>query len=121
MGYELKYDPERDIILGRVTGTLNSEIVKQMATEVQQMIHETKCLKVLNDLRCHHKLSSVFDIYEMPKMVTGAKIPKSCKRALVVNEITDNFQFMEDTQVNAGHMVKLFTDPKSALEWLMQN
>ncbi|MDD2469230.1 MAG: hypothetical protein PHI97_35165, partial [Desulfobulbus sp.] len=82
---------------------------------------ETKCLKVLNDLRGHCNLSSVFDVYEMSKMLTGAKMPRSCKRALVVNEITANFQFMEDTQVNAGYMVKLFTDPESALEWLMKD
>ncbi len=45
-------------------------------------------------------------------------LPRSWRRAMLVDSIGAGHQFWEDSMTNRGHVVRLFTDPQAAFEWL---
>lgn len=120
MDYELKYDPESDLIIAGLSGTLDLAVVERMSDELREIIELCSCKKVFNDLRKIDIIQSVFDIYDMLRIMRRAKIPVDCRRALVVTQITETYLFLETVSVNAGQQVKLFTDPEAARKWLQQ-
>ncbi len=118
MNFELRYDGDHDIIRGRVHEKLDAAVAKAMAADLAQLVREHGCRRFLNDLREAQVTSSTLELYSIPRIMKGAGLPGSTKRALVVAEITPDFVFLETASVNAGNQVKLFTDPEAALAWL---
>lgn len=118
MYFELKYDEDLDIIRGRLQGMLDAAVAKSVANELAQLVRKHGCHRFLNDLREAQVTSSTLDLYSIPRVVKEAGVPGGLKRALVVAEITSDFDFLETTSVNAGNQLKLFTDPDAALAWL---
>ena len=118
MKYELSYDQERDLIVGRVQGKINPALVKAMASKFGELIASSGCLKLLNDLRGAHITRSTFDIYSMPRIVDKQGVPIGCRRALLISEPLEDFKFLETVSLNVGQQVRIFNDPKAALEWL---
>jgi len=118
MKYELKYDEERDLILGQVRGGFDSSVVSQMVSDLGDMIRKRGCYRFLNDLRDAKITSETFDIYRMPRNVAKSKEAVRCRRAILVNPPLEDFLFLETASVNMGHQFKIFTDPDAALEWL---
>lgn len=86
MRYELFYDKERDLIVGRVEGDIDPLLVKEMAGELAKMVETFGCYKLLNDLRDSNITRSAFDIYNMPRIVSREGVPINCRRAIVVPE-----------------------------------
>ena len=120
MTYELKYDPGRDLIICQTSGDFNIAVVEKLTAELYEIIKLYKCKKILNDLRQLDTVSSVFDVYDIRRIVRHAKIPSDCKRALLVTQLTENYRFFETDLVRSGQDVKFFTDLETALEWLQQ-
>jgi hypothetical protein len=118
MNYELKYDNERGLIVGRIQGKFDSSLVSRMAADLADLVHKHGCTRILNDLRRADITPSTVDIYLMPKVVHQANVPRICKRALVVRGPLENYLFLETVSVNVGQAVRIFTDPKDAIEWL---
>ena len=118
MGYELIFDDERKILVGRVMGKLEPSLVQQMAAELANMIQKHRCTKMLNDLREVEFPSSVYDIYNIPRLIGQAGVPLGCKRALLVNELAGDFRFLETASINIGHQVRIFSDMDEAVAWL---
>ncbi|MDO9171154.1 MAG: hypothetical protein Q7W29_04905 [bacterium] len=118
MNFELWYDEDQDIIRGRVHGKLDAAVAKGVAGELAPLVRKHGCHRFLNDLREAQVTSSTLDLYSIPRVVKEAGVSGGIKRALVVTEITPDFDFLETTSVNVGNQVKLFTDPEAALAWL---
>ncbi len=118
MKYELSYDKEHDLIVGRVEGDIDPVLVKKMASEFADIIETSGCHKLLNDLRDAKITPSTLDIYNMPRIISKQGVHLACKRALVVPEASDDFRFLETVSVNVGQQVRIFTDPEAAIEWL---
>jgi hypothetical protein len=118
MNHEFRYDEVQDIIMGRVRGRLDAAVARNVATDLARLVGEHGCRRLLMDLRGAQVTSSTLEIYSIPRVVKEAGVSGGIKRALVVAEITQDFEFLETTLVNAGNLVKLFTDPEAALTWL---
>ncbi len=118
MKYELSYDQERDLIVGRVDGDIDRVLVNAMASKFAELVASSGCRKLLNDLRGARITHSTFDIYSMPRIVDKQGVPIGCRRALVISEPLEDFKFLETVSVNVGQQVRIFNDPKEALEWL---
>ena len=118
MNYELKYDPTRDLIICQTSGVLNIVVVDKIITELHEMTKLCNCKKILNDLRMLDNISSVFDIYDIRKIVHHANLPSDCKLAFVVTQLTENYRFFETELVNSGQNIKIFTDLETAIAWL---
>ncbi len=118
MNFELSYDEDLDIIRGRLYGKLDAAVAKAVATDLAQLVRKHGCHRFLHDLREAQVTSSTLDLYSIPRIVKEAGVSGGIKRALVVAEITQDFDFLETASVNAGNQVKLFTDSEAALAWL---
>jgi len=118
MKYELSYDQERDLIIGRVEGNIDPAIVKAMASEFAELVSSSGCNKLLNDLRKAGITHSAIDIYSMPRIVDKLGLPIACRRALLVSDASKDFQFLETVSLNVGHQVRIFKDPELAIKWL---
>jgi hypothetical protein len=120
MNYGLSYDEANKIIIGRIEGKVDAVLVKKMAVEVSEMFQKYNCNKILNDLREANLTKSIFDIYNIPRIINDSGIPVLSKRAIVVKEKTSDFKFLETASINVGHRLKIFTDYDMALDWLTQ-
>ncbi len=118
MNHEFRYDEAQDIIMGRLHGKLDAVVAKEVATDLARLVGEHGCRRLLMDLRGAQVTSSTLEIYTIPRVVKEAGVSGSIKRAVVVAEITQDFEFLETASVNMGSQVKLFTDPEAALAWL---
>lgn len=118
MKYTVVYDEDNDIIMGRIDGKFDRDLVKKMAPEFAQMIQKHGCHKLLNDLRDAEMFAPTLDIYDMPRIADKLGVPVSCKRALVVSHSSPNYSFLERAANNIGHDEKIFTDMDSAINWL---
>jgi len=118
MNYKLSYDENNKLIIGRIEGIVDAKLVKKMAVDLAALLQKHKCNKVLNDLRKASLTKSIFDIYNIPRIVDDSGVPLSSKRALVVKEKNSDFKFLETASVNIGHQLKIFTDFDDAVEWL---
>jgi len=95
MNYTLKYNKERDLILGSIKGEFDSSLVKAMVADLEIIIQEQGCRKFLNDLRQAKITSSILEIYTMPKKIAEFKEAKNCKRAILVSGSQDDYKFLE--------------------------
>lgn len=118
MKYELSYDKEAHLLLGRVTGEIDPALVEAMAREVAALAKQQGCNRLLNDLREATIPSSASAIYSMPRITDEAGVPPGLRRALVVPAATRDFLFLETVSLNRGHNTRIFTDPEAARAWL---
>lgn len=118
MEYDLEYDEGLGVIVGRLHGELDAAGARSMASDLVQLVREHDCQLFLNDLRDANITRSTLEIYSIPRVVKEVGVPGGMRRALVVGGITDDFDFFETASLNAGNLIKLFTDPDEALAWL---
>lgn len=121
MKYELTYDKERNLIIGHIYGEFDSSIVTGMASDLADMIQKHGCNRLLNDLRSAKITPSALEIYTMPRSVAKSKEAIRCKRALVVSGSLKDYHFLETVSTNLGQQLKIFTDPDTAIDWLMDH
>jgi len=119
MKYELKYDEERDLIMGQVHGEFDSSVVVKMVSDLGAMIQEHDCYRLLNNLRDAKITPETLDIYAMPRVVEKTREVVRCRRAILVNPPLEDFLFLETASVNMGHQFKIFTDSDAAIKWLL--
>jgi uncharacterized protein (UPF0276 family) len=118
MGFELHYDRESDLIIGKVSGSFDAATAQAVAAKLAAMIQDTGCGRLLNDLTEAAITSSTFDIYSIPRIVSKSGIPISCKRAILIAGSPEDFHFLETASVNVGQQIRMFSDRERALEWL---
>jgi len=120
MPFTIKYDKEIDCIFIKVDGQFDLSLLKMLASEVAKVIEKHGCRCIFNDLR-NATLGDILDIYHMPNTARETGIENMCKRALIVNEIPSEFDFLETVFVNRGHQVRMFTDADIANQWLLND
>ena len=119
MSYKINYNKEQDYIAVTIEGEFTLSTIKELAADVAGFVERYNCNRILNDLRQARLTEETLDIYNMPKNARQAGIGPYLRRALVVNELSSNFHFLETVFINQGHVVKLFTEMDDALHWLL--
>jgi len=121
MNYELNYDEEKNLIIGRINGEFDISTVKEMAKQTGKMIERTGCKKLINDLREANFKASTLEIYSLPNIVNSMGVPQGCKRAILVNNDFSDARFFEDVFFNTGNYLKIFKDYEQAIKWLFDS
>lgn len=119
MSYKINYNKEQDYIAVTIEGDFALPTLKELAAETVRFIERYNCKRILNDMRRARLTEDTFNIYNMPKISSQAGIEPRFKRALVVDELSSDYHFLETVFVNQGHIVKVFTDIDTALRWLL--
>ena len=121
MSYELAYDPDKEIIYGRLYGYIDADVIMHVAIELAQLIQRHECYRFLNDAREATLTQSVHDVTRMPDIMAVAGVSLQCKRACVVREMSAETEFLQGIADVSGHNLRVFTDIDEANEWLMRS
>ena len=119
MSYKINYDKEKGYIAVTTEGDFALSTLKELAADIAGFVERYNCNRILNDMRRARLTEGTFNIYNMPKIASRAGIEPRFKRAMVVNELSSDYHFLETVFVNQGHIVKIFTDIDAALRWLL--
>ena len=119
MEYTIDYLEGKKIVLVKVKGRVNFQIVQQYSVEAIKLAREYNCKKYLID---HSKTSLEAKIYKLH--TDGDALQKfgfktTDKIAIVIKRAKDDRRFSEDTGSNAKWSnFKYFDTAKEAINWL---
>jgi hypothetical protein len=119
MPYNIVYHQELDYFAVTIEEDFDLKTLQDLAQDMAKEIEKHGCNRILNDMRRARLTEGTLDIYNMPQAARRAGVGTTCKRALVLNELTSDFNFLETVFVNQGHQVKVFTDIDHAMHWLL--
>ncbi len=125
MPYTVTFVPKENLIHIKLSGEINLLTVIDVATEVAHIAKEHKCFRILNDAREAKVRLSTLEIVQLPNVASeilaenGIQVNKF-RRALVVANDMDDFNFFETVSKNRGQNIMLFRDMKEAREWLFK-
>ncbi len=118
MPYAVSYHPDLECILVQVAGLFDSAILQSLASQVASLSKAHQCPRIKNDLRHAQLTPGVLDVFTMPAASEGSGISLQARRALWLDTLTPQLEFMETVFMNHRHRVRLFTDREAALAWL---
>ncbi len=118
MSYTITYSETEEIVRIKLEGRLTPGIAEEIAMQAAILMEEKACSHLLNDLRQAEIPTSGLQLFEISSKVRSSRLPRSGRRAILVNEITPDLEFFQTTFKNRGHMMRIFTDPEVALGWL---
>ena len=99
------------------------EELPDLLNEVKAQLAENQSLWVLADCSRLEKSSSLFKIYDFPKLYAAKGINRRTKEAVIlpiVPKVREALIFYETVCRNLGLYVKAFDNRQDALEWLHQ-
>ncbi len=120
MSINLQFNEEAGYIKISVTGDFSPQTLKSIAVEVATYVKKYNCNYILKDLRNATLVDSAVSVYSMPNITINAGVERRIKRAIVVNELTPDYHFLETVFVNQGNIIKLFEDIEKAKTWLLE-
>ena len=118
MNFDITYNPEINCLIGKVTGDLDIDTVKEYVRKISSMAEKHDCKRFINDLREANIRLSIANFYNAPNLVSGKVFDRTWERAILVKKKTDKLSFFETTSLNQGFHVKVFESFDEALEWL---
>ncbi len=125
MEVELEYLEEYGIIKTIIRGDIHEKDMLEARAQVREFVANRKAHLFLDDLREAKFLSSVIEIYDMPKKAEmGNRLMEGdgylIKGALLVKQIDDAYKFLDNVFNNRGLKLRIFTDLENAIKWLLE-
>ena len=124
MSHTIIYNRADRLIETTVQGELTLNEIKEMVLELTSVAKENHCRLFLNDFREAKIKLSIFEIYDLPKIISGIISAEGLesyrlKRAMVAALHSEDLRFFETVTVNSGQNTKLFYSIDKAREWLL--
>jgi hypothetical protein len=99
--------------------------VKEILWESAQIAREQNCFLFLSDFREATMKLLTLELYEFPKLLSeifaSSEIsPHKIKRAFVVANDIEDYNFFENVNVNRGYRHKMFQGISEAKKWLLE-
>jgi len=120
MSSNIKYDSERDCVIGNFSGKLDKKAIKEYAEKIETTISKHDCNIFLHDMREADLDFSTFEIYNLPWISDESGFKLLWKGAIVASRQVTDYKFFETLANNRGYQVKVFGDPDRAMHWLKQ-
>jgi hypothetical protein len=123
MNFKVIYDEHGCIVVATTEELFNYELLEHMGPEIVRTVKEHQCFHVLIDFRRSPISMSTIKIYDVPKklgamfMAQGIDI-LTVKRAIVIAQKDQDYEFLETVSDNQSHRFKLFYDLEEAKKWL---
>jgi hypothetical protein len=120
MQWEFKFHPEENYLEVRIKGKVSSENLNKMSQEAFLKMRERQCSSWLLDYTEVEEFQIDFtDVYDKPKDVSRLGIVQNLKTGILIDKKdTEQFKFGENVFRNRGFNTKVFSDRKSAIEFL---
>jgi hypothetical protein len=125
--FTIEYDKTRQVIIGKITGDIDSNVLKQLVVEMDQFNSHQPVKFSLNDYRDAQFSFSIVELYQLPGkhdnlLRSIGQNVHILKRAILIDKKdAAQAKFFENVAVNQGQKVKLFTEESAAFEWLLNS
>ena len=125
MLHTITYNSDLRIVEIKFRENVTLKEVKEILWESAQIAKEQNCFLFLSDFREATMKLSTLELYEFPKLLSeifaSSEIsPHKIKRAFVVANDLENYNFFENVNVNRGYQHKMFQDVSKAKKWLLE-
>lgn len=121
MPFEVRYNRDLHCLVNILTGDLDQQVIGDYFSEVGKVAEKNKCTRMISDLREAKIIAPVTEMYNMLKSLEAKKIKITFRRALVISQDKENYEFWETASVNHGFQsLKLFEDYDEALKWMLE-
>lgn len=121
MPYDLTIEKKGDFLWVTATGTRSLETVLAMSKDIFAACAKNKVSKVLIDVRPLEGRLKTMEAYE----VSDQHFPKIQDRRVItraalvdLGEFDHSYRFFENVAVNRGFILRIFSDPDKAVDWL---
>ena len=125
MSHTITYNSDLGIVEIKFRENVIWKEVKEILWQSAQIAKEQNCFLFLSDFREATMKLSILELYEFPKLLSeifaSSEIsPHKIKRAFVVANDLENYNFFENVNVNRGYQHKMFQDISEAKKWLLE-
>lgn len=119
--YDLKIENNEGYLEARVSGTRTRETVSALTVEIARICIEVRCSKILVDARDFEGFLSAYDSYHIVTQDFPKLRGRGIKKVAFVDREIPGIRgwFFETVAVNRGFNLRVFSDQKAALEWLL--
>ncbi len=119
--YEVKI--KKDYLAFELRGERSRKTNAQVAKAIRDACDQYNCRRVLVDAVPLEKRLGILDAHagpttDFPKDVASKRIKVA---VLDRREYKDSFRFFETVARNAGYFLRIFTDRKTAISWLLSD
>lgn len=120
MEVNISYLPEEQIVVVKTHGDADAKSSSEMVKNIMLAMKEHKSLRCLLD---HTEIRFVsgktIEVFNRPEEIKKTGMPLNVRLAAVIPEIyTEHFSFLETVCKNRGISYRIFTNCKSATNWL---
>ena len=123
MPWEVKYRPEKEMVVVTAIGQISSQDGKDQAGKAIRLLKENQATLVLVDYSEAMSEVSLSDLYWLPDHFSAVGAPGHARIAVLLPRTgyrMESYQFFELACKRAGYSVKLFAEPGPAEDWLRQ-
>ena len=123
MPWNVFIHPENPIIETQYIGGLSPEELSNAFYQTVALAEQHKATLFIADCSQLTGGHSLFDLYELIKVIGASDLRRSFKEALLLSDsplINEDVKFWETACRNQGLQVKVFQDRQAALDWLLQ-
>jgi hypothetical protein len=125
MSIQVTFDEKDNLIVCKMDELLDWQVMERLAVEISRSVIETKCRKILVDLRQGSIHLSTAKIVMTPKKLAGefqkhGVAVESLTRAVLIGSGAVDFHFLENVSLNQNQRMRIFTDKFIARQWLMK-
>jgi len=119
--FDLRVTEKKDYLLFELGGKRSRKSNAQVAEAIRDACARRGCMRVLVDARILENRLGILDAHAGPTTdFPRDSISKQIKVAVVDRkEFQSSFRFFETVVRNAGYFLRIFTDRKAALSWLL--
>ena len=120
--FNVHYDKRYNCVIVYFAGDMDLQTLKEYAKEITKIASEHNCKRFFNDLRGAEFDLYIIKIQDIPKIFNELGIDdRTLKRAIVASKDSKEYRFFETVARNSGDMVKVFENPRDAMNWLGGN
>jgi hypothetical protein len=123
MPWEVKYKPEKKMVVVTATGQISDQDGKDQAEKAIRLLQEKQATLVLVDYSEAMSEVSLPNLYSLPDHFSALGAPLHARIAVLLPRTgyrMESYQFFELACKHAGYSVKLFADTAPAEDWLRQ-
>lgn len=112
---------EHRITVVKISGHYNFAQGEALLSEASLKIKATDSRGSLWDFRDAEVTGRLVTLYERPELYQKIGLLRSVKKAVLLNELNEEWNFLETVCFNRGWNVRLFTDYLHSIDWLVKN
>jgi len=124
MGITVTYSDEIDSVVVTYVGFASPEEIQETIRDALALAVERQCRRFLVDAsELQHRGGTLVDTYELPQVFEHFPDIRKYKDAIILprrHAEAQDLKFFETTTRNRGYNVRVFSDRRSAVDWLTE-